>query len=299
MVDLSKAIPKYLEILEGRRLARFKQESFLVPKMEYASRMLERCVLCERRCRADRSGGKLGYCRAKGRLSVGGYYADSGNDLPPLCPNFNVFFLGCNLRCVFCQNHRTSQAVERPVKITERGLARIIDSRSLPRVLVFVGGEPTPQLPFILNILFYLRRNIPVMWHSNFFMSPEAMKFLKGVVDVYSPTLKFGNDACAKRLSGTKDYMAVVGRNLIAASEDSEVVVRHLVLPNHAECCSKPLLRFVAETLGDRVLVHLMGQYAPEWKAKNYPEIGKAIKKKEFSEIVSFAEGLGLNYIAE
>ena len=112
-------------------------------------------------------------------------------------------------------------------------------------------------LPAVNN----LNGNNPIMWNSSFYMSEGSMGLLKGMIDVYSPDFKYGNDECAKRLSDVGNYTGVISRNISQALEDAEVVLRHLVLPNHLECCSIPVLDHVSESYGDQVLVHLMDQY--------------------------------------
>jgi len=298
MADLEKAIPKYLEILRGKRKPRFKSEPRLDDKIQRSFAMLQNCALCERKCRVNRLDGKLGYCRAGGKLSISGNYIGN-EDLSFLSPSYDIFFLGCTLRCVFCQNPETSQVVESRKRISEESFAKMIDSRTRFRIISFAGGDPAPQLPFILKVLGHLEGNVPVLWHSSFYMSEEAMKLLQGTVDIYSPTFKYGNDECAKRLSGVKNYTAVVKRNIQMAFDDSEVVLRHLVMPNHLECCSKPILDYLAGIFGDRILIHLMDQYDPEWKAANYPDISKGLKRKEFRKVVDYAQKLGLNYVIE
>ncbi|MBU1180302.1 radical SAM protein [Patescibacteria group bacterium] len=297
-MNIEKAVPKYLAILRGERRPRFRSETHLDYKIEQALGMLKGCNLCERKCGADRTESELGFCRVSGQMSVSGSYIGC-NDLSLLCPSYDIFFLGCTLRCVFCQNWETSQAREPRKQISEKGLAKIVDSWSRFKIIDFVGGDPTPQLPFVLRVLSYLKKDAPVMWNSGFYMSTEAMELLRGVIDIYSPSFKYGNNRCAKRLSNVENYTEVIKRNLVVAFNDSEIILRHLVMPGHAECCSKPILRFVANNFGNKVLVHLMGQYTPEWKARNYREISRAIKKKEFEEVISYTEELGLNYIVE
>ena len=135
------------------------------------------------------------------------------------------------------------------------------------------------------------------MWNSSFYMALESMDLLKGIIDIYSPDFKYGNDGCAKRLSDVKNYTGIVSRNIQIAAKDSEVIIRHLVMPNHLECCSKPVLDCISEKYGDKVLVHLMDQYTPNWRAKQYPDINRTLRKKEFTEIVHYAEKKRLNFI--
>jgi putative pyruvate formate lyase activating enzyme len=176
-------------------------------------------------------------------------------------------------------------------------MAVLIDEHSECRNVNFVGGDPTPYLPFILDCLQYVNSNIPTLWNSNFYMSEKSMHLLGDVIDVYLSDWKYWNDECAERLSKVKNYQEVVRRNHDLAFNDSEVVIRHLVLPNHFECCTKNILKYIAENYGDKVIVNIMDQYKPVWKAHLYPDISGALTRKEFEKAVRWAEELGLNFI--
>ncbi|MBW2964075.1 radical SAM protein [Candidatus Woesearchaeota archaeon] len=294
------ALPAYSRILKGEGRPRFKElGSVLDGKTEAAFALLEDCVLCERECHADRTAGEPTYCRSGSGLSVAGHVQFDDGDLSFLLPSYAVFFLGCTVQCVYCQNWENSMGVAKKDRITEKRLARAIDLHRDCRNIDFVGGEPVPQLPFVLKTLGFVKRDVPVMWHSNFYASEVAMGLLEGVVDVYSPTFKYGNDDCAKRLSKADDYTCIVRRNLLFAAQDSDVLVRHLVLPNHLECCSRPVIDFIADNFGDSVLVHLMSQYEPVWKAAHFKDISRPLRQKEFREVVRYAKQKGLSYVAD
>lgn len=302
MVELSKALPKYAEILEGKRKPRFKTAS-LEGKIKEAFKMLESCNLCERVCGVDRTVGKLGYCRTESRLSVDAHYVDREEDLGFFVPIYNVFLLGCVLRCVFCQNYETSQVKCPREMITEKQLAKVIDSKSSCKIVGFVGGDPLQQLPFILKTLSFMEQDVPIMWNSSFYMTEKSMGLLRNTIDVYSPDFKYGMDECARRLSDVSNYTSVIKRNLLLAAEDSEMIIRHLVMPNHIDCCSKPVIDFIAGSFGDTVPVHLMYQYRPQWKVRKNPEkyqdINRKLRKKEFQEVLSYADKKGLTYVVE
>jgi putative pyruvate formate lyase activating enzyme len=158
----------------------------------------------------------------------------------------------------------------------------------------WVGGEPTPNLPFILAVLRECSADIPQVWNSNMYMTENSMKLLSGVVDVFLTDFKYGNDECARRLSNAPDYMRIVKRNHLIARESAEVIIRHLVLPGHIECCTRPALEWIAENL-QHVKVNVMGQYHPEYKAREYVEISRPIAGDEFGRSIEIAENLGLD----
>ena len=296
MEDLKKALPNYLKALEGKKKPRFKLNKKLNSKIKTAFKILESCELCERKCKVNRLKGKLGWCKVGAKPWISSYFEHYGEERF-FVPSFTIFFMGCTFSCQFCQNWTISQRVEAGEYIDEPELAKVIDRHSHCKNVNFVGGEPTPQLPFILKTLKQVRADIPTVWNSNFYMSEKSMGLLKGIVDVYLPDFKYGNDKCALRLSKVPNYWKIISRNHLLAFKDSEVVIRHLVLPDHFTCCTKPILDFIAENFKDKVVVNIMDQYSPQFKAMNYPEINRRLTLDEFEKVVKYAEKLGLNFI--
>ena len=161
----------------------------------------------------------------------------------------------------------------------------------------WVGGDPTPNLPYILKVLRFCRENIPQIWNSNMYCSLETMKLLDGVIDLYLTDFKYGNNKCAERLSKVKNYFEIVSRNHLIASKQAEITIRHLVLPNHTKCCSEKILKWISENIKENYVVNLMDQYRPEWNAYKYEEINRFLTENEFEEVVKTAEKLGINFI--
>ena len=264
-------------------------------KLEISKRMLEKCRFCERRCYVNREKGQKGYCGVL-KSKIASEFIHMGEE-PELVPSYTIFFSGCTFNCVFCQNWDISQYPEAGIYVEPRVMAKLIEQRKNNiKNLNWVGGEPTPNLPYILEVLSYSSVNLPVIWNSNMYMSEETMKLLNNIVDVYLTDFKYGNDDCAKKLSNIENYFNIVSRNHRIANQQCDVIIRHLVLPNHVECCSKPVLKWIAENLRN-VKVNVMAQYRPEHKAKEYPEINRRITKEEFDEAVNFAEELGLDLV--
>lgn len=292
-----KALPNYLKILAGEVGPRFKSLD-LSERVTEAFTILKDCELCSRRCRVDRTSGELGYCEAGDTAAVSSCFDHLGEE-PFLVPSFTIFFKSCTFACLFCQNWEISQVGQTGADyyVTESELAAAIDGHSYCRNVNFVGGEPTPWLPFILKTLQYVKSDIPVVWNSNFYMSGKSMELLRGVVDVYLSDLKYGNDRCAARLSDVPDYSRVVRENHLKAGQDAELVIRHLVLPGHVDCCTRPVLQFIAENMGDRVVVNLMDQYRPCYKAHQVSGLDRRITAEEFESCVDQATRLGLNFI--
>ena len=292
---MRKPLEHYEAVVSGKSKPKFKNLENLESRIKEALNVLKKCCLCERKCGVDRTQGKTGWCKVPNKMLVSSMFPHWGEEYF-LVPSFTVFFWSCTFACVFCQNWTISQRFERPKEISERELALYIDSCGCKNVN-FVGGEPTPYLPFILKTLKFVKSDIPVIWNSNFYMSEKSLSLLKGTIDLYLSDFKYGNNKCAWRLSGVKNYMEVVKRNHILAFHDSDLVIRHLVLPGHIQCCSKPVLDFISENFGKQVIVNIMSQYRPEYKAKNFPEISRCLSEEEFAEVLDYAKSLDLRFI--
>jgi putative pyruvate formate lyase activating enzyme len=293
-----KAIKNYLAILEGKKRPKFKDigKKELDKKIKVAFEILKKCELCERKCKVDRLKGELGWCKVGKEMRVSSYFEHYGEE-PFLIPSFTIFFISCTFSCQYCQNWTISQRIEKGNTIEEKELAKIIDSHTRCRNINFVGGDPTPYLPFVLKTLKYVKNDMPVIWNSNMYLSERGMNLLKGVIDIYLTDFKYGNDKCAERLSRVKNYCSIVKRNHLSARKDSEVVIRHLILPNHIFCCSKPILKWISKNFGRKVIVNIMDQFRPEFKAEKYKDIYRQVTNKEFKEVISYAEKLKLNFI--
>jgi putative pyruvate formate lyase activating enzyme len=160
----------------------------------------------------------------------------------------------------------------------------------------WVGGDPTPNLLYILQVLEKCEVNIPQVWNSNMYCSIETMKLLAGIIDVYLTDFKYGNDECAKRLSKVENYMKIVKRNHKIAHDAGEMIIRHLVLPNHIDCCSKPIIKWIAENLPNAT-VNIMAQYRPEYKAYEYNDISRPVLPEEVLQVKEYADKLGIHEI--
>ncbi len=255
------------------------EKSLLDLKIAIADRILENCHFCDRRCGVNRKKGKTGYCRTCAVSRYSSEFLHYGEE-PELVPSHTVFFSGCVFSCVYCQNWEISTNPDLGMPVLPRDFARIAAAkRGLgARNLNFV--TPTPHLHTILHILAEMRVNTPVVWNSNMYHSEEAAKLLCGVVDVYLGDFKYGNDECAKKYSNVDHYWDTVTRNFLCAYNDSEILLRQLVLPGHVECCTAPIIEWVRENIPE-VRFNLMFQYRPEYLAYRYPEINRLLTRSE------------------
>lgn len=291
--DARVALPDYFNILDSRGTAKFLDCKELEGKSEKADKILESCHFCERRCGANRKKGQKGVCGVL-ESRVSSEFTHMGEE-PELVPSYTIFFSGCTFKCVFCQNADISQHPESGAYIEPRVLANMIKKKATKNVN-WVGGDPTPNLAYILKVLTLVEKNIPQVWNSNMYLTEEAMQLLDGVIDLYLTDFKYGNDNCALKYSHAPRYFDIVSRNHLLARQQAELLIRHLVMPNHIECCTKPVLNWIAQNL-ENVRVNVMDQYRPEYKAHDFDEISHRLGWPEFSEALEYAKELGLDIV--
>jgi putative pyruvate formate lyase activating enzyme len=296
-VDLSSTTDDLWTVHRGGLSAHehAQEVSLLQLKTELARRLSSPCTICERRCRTMRSEGKAGHCGVL-EARVTSEFLHMGEE-PDLVPSYTVFFAGCTFDCVFCQNWDISTKPRSGEVIGPELLAQMIERRCAPagtaRNVNWVGGDPSSNLHYILETLGKCGANTPQVWNSNMYLTEESMALLEGVVDVYLTDFKYGNDDCALRFSNAPEYMRIVTRNHSMARSHAEMIIRHLVLPGHLECCTRPVLTWIASNLSE-VKVNVMAQYRPEHRAKDYPQLSRRLRASEYQEAVSIADDLGL-----
>jgi putative pyruvate formate lyase activating enzyme len=267
--------------------------SLLDLKIELADRLAAECQLCERRCCARRALGKAGACGVT-EPRISSAFLHHGEERE-LVPSFTIFFSGCNLECEFCQNADISTSPGSGKVMTPEACADLISSEELSsRNVNWVGGDPIPNVPFILQVLRVLRsrKPRPQVFNSNMFMTERTLALLNGLVDVYLADFKYGNDVCAYRLSKVEGYFGVVSRNHKLASHQAELLVRHLVLPGHVDCCSIPLMDWLREEIGP-VRLNVMDQYRPVHRAREHSDIARRPTSEEFMRAYRHAESIG------
>jgi putative pyruvate formate lyase activating enzyme len=271
--------------------------SLLDLKIELARRMITECHFCERACGIDRTKGETGFCGCDVQSRLSSEFLHMGEEAC-LVPSHTFFFTGCPFYCIYCQNWTISRKRDEGVPITGPQMAEIAKRRRVvekSRNVNLVGGDPTPNTHTVLEMLKALEVNVPIVWNSNMYMSEETMRLLDGCIDVYLTDFKYGNNDCANRLSKVENYWEVVTRNHVLARKNAELLIRHLVLPNHVECCSAPVIEWIGENLADGVRVNIMAQYRPEFEAFNMPDITRGVTSGEMEQVIALARERGLN----
>jgi putative pyruvate formate lyase activating enzyme len=274
------------------------KRSFVQLKVELAKKIVQSCEFCIRNCRVNRLAGKLGWCGIGNDFQVSTIFPHMGEE-PELVPSGTVFTIGCNLKCLHCQNWSISQRYEAGIRYIPERMAKAVErlKRMGCRNLNMVGGDPTPYLHRWLDTLNLVDVNIATVWNSNSYYSESTAKLLAGLVDVFLLDFKYGNNGCAERLSCAPQYWETCTRNHLFAQKHGELIIRVLILPGHNECCTRPILTWIAKNLGIDVRLNLMDQYRPEWKANQIPELRRRLTQNEFLEAKQIAKNHGLTNV--
>jgi putative pyruvate formate lyase activating enzyme len=262
---------------------------------------LSHCVLCERRCGADRREGvarRGDAARAPCGLGEATHcfkrHVSFGEEAE-LLPSYMVYFAGCNFRCAFCvQAPECFDPGCGPRVVADELANECVEAVAHgARTVNVLGGEPSLHLHTILELaaagLSLRGEPLPLVLNSNFYMTPEVIDQLEGVVTLYLADFKFGQEACAKTIAGVDRYWEVVTRNLLHARDQCEktgarLLVRHLVMPGHVECCTRPVVAWMRERLPE-VPFHVMDGYVPAWRAQNHPMLGRFVNANELAAV--------------
>lgn len=257
-------------------------------RAKIARGMLRVCNLCEKRCGVDRIAGERAPCGLNAETWCFKRHISFAEELE-LLPSYMVYFGGCNFRCKFCVQ---APKCFDPVLGTLVGagavaadFGRIIERGA--KTINLLGGEPTLHLHTILEIAAEAAerdpaRPLPLLINSNMYMTPEVIDLLDGVAAMYIADFKFGSDVCAHDLAGVERYVEVVTRNLPHAARTSEVLVRHLVMPGHIDCCLRPVVRWLAECMPEAPFT-LMTGYVPAYRASSggCGTLGRVLTREE------------------
>lgn len=275
------------------------------------------CLLCPRNCGADRERGKIGFCGTPDDIYVAKIMLHKWEE-PCICTGVGagtIFFSGCNMHCVYCQNAKISGGICGKVYSQDNLASEIIKLQEAGASCIeFV--TPTHYTDHIAKILKEVKPqlNIPVVWNSGGYEKPETLKFLNGLVDVYMPDLKYFSDDIALRYSHAPNYFEVatsainemlsqVGSPVFDGSGKLQkgVIIRHLVLPSHRRD-SMELLSALADRIGNpqKIILSLMSQYTPDFYIENHPDcscknLTRKITSFEYNSVLEHAINLGFD----
>ena len=269
-----------------------------------------RCTLCPRMCGVDRTAGQMGVCGMTDTLMVGRAALHFWEEpcLSGSRGSGTVFFSGCNLRCVFCQNYALS-TVHDGVAITAERLGEIfleLEAQGAHNVNLVTPTHYVPHIIKAINYAYSHRISIPFVYNCGGYESVETLKMLDGLIDIYLPDCKYDHPDYAARYSSARDYPKVVRaaiaemvRQCTPIEWDNDgmmrrgVIVRHLMLPGRMSE-TKEILRDLYDAYGDQIFISLMNQYTPLPHCSAFPELCRTITAEEYDEAVSFAQRIGI-----
>jgi putative pyruvate formate lyase activating enzyme len=262
-----------------------------------ARRALANCHLCAHYCGVNRLAGEFGRCHAGAAANFFLAQTELTDELE-LIPTFAVALSGCDLRCDFCitgaesWNPRAGTCFN-PEEMAAK--ARLALAGGAKTVMI-LGGEPTIHLPSVLEFVARVPDDAKLVWKTNAHGSAQARELLDGIFEVWLADYKFGNDDCAQRLAKVSDYTRTVRENLRWADAHSELIVRHLLMPGHLDCCWRPVAEWLAEYLPG-VKVNLRSGFWPAWKSSRHTELRGTASNDETTRAWHIAANLGLNLI--
>jgi putative pyruvate formate lyase activating enzyme len=272
-------------------------------------------MLCPRECRVDRNAGHLGYCGCGSDYNVGSVCIHQGEE-PPISGSYgicNVFFTGCNLQCLFCQNYQISRRRFRfkENKYTLEQVTDVIISfliRGIEAVGFVSPTHHSPHIKAIINRLNKLGYKPITVYNTNGYEKVEILKSFEGVIDVYLPDFKYFNPFISERYSDSQNYPDVAKKAIaemyrqkgstIVLNDKGQamtgMIIRHLVLPGQAKD-SINVLKWIAAELSSSVSISLMSQYYPIDCVANHPALGKRLSAEEYQDVLEALEDLGFN----
>ncbi len=270
----------------------------------------ENCLLCPRKCGINRSTGQTGVCGVSSEIKVARaalhYWEEpciSGKR-----GSGAVFFSGCSLHCVFCQNREISDGKEGKVISKERLSDIFIElaDKGANNINLVTPGQYIPDIVWAVNDAKSRGMKLPIIYNTSGYENVTELKLLEGIVDVYLPDFKYMDSTLSARYSRAKDYPSVAKQALSemvrqqpdVVIDDATgliqkgVIVRQLLLPGHVND-AKAVLKYLYDTYHDHVYISMMSQFTPI-ALKDYPEINRTVTKREYERLVNYALEIGI-----
>lgn len=300
-------------------------------EMEYYMKNLEKCTLCPRACTVNRLEGQKGRCHVSAELKVARAALHMWEE--PCISGKNgsgaVFFSGCSLGCLYCQNRAISGGESGAIISAER-LAEIfleLQEQKANNINLVTAGHYVPQVILALQRAKDQGLTIPIIYNSSGYEKAETIRRLEGLVDVYLPDFKYMEPELAAAYSHAPDYPEVAkaaiaemvrqcpqpsfadrkeNAALLSGTESQKkqpetenelitqgVIVRHLLLPGHVKN-AKAVVQYLHETYGDQIYISMMNQYTPVEAVADDPLLGRKVTKREYRRLLDFAEEIGV-----
>lgn len=269
------------------------------------------CTLCPRSCHVDREGGEKGFCQVSGtkiRVARAALHMWEEPCISGTEGSGTVFFSGCPLRCVYCQNRDIARAGAGK-EITVERLAQIfleLQEKGAENINLVTPTHYTPEIILAVRHARDCGLTLPVVYNCSGYEKTETLQTLEGIVDIYLTDFKYMDTQAAGKYSHAPDYPQAAGEALREMVRQQPVpvfdgkgmmkkgvVVRHLLLPGHLKN-AKAVVKYVYETYGNAVFLSLMSQYTPLSGMERWPELNRKVTRREYDRLLDFAVDLGV-----
>lgn len=270
----------------------------------------ENCLLCPRKCGINRSTGQTGVCGVSSEIKVAraAFHYWEEPCISGKRGSGAVFFSGCSLHCVFCQNREISDGKAGKVISKERlsDIFMELADKGANNINLVTPGQYIPDIVWAVNDAKSRGMKLPIIYNTSGYENVTELKLLEGIVDVYLPDFKYMDSTLSARYSRAKDYPSVAKQALSemvrqqpdVVIDDATgliqkgVIVRQLLLPGHVND-AKAVLKYLYDTYHDHVYISMMSQFTPI-ALKDYPEINRTVTRREYERLVDYALEIGI-----
>ena len=270
---------------------------------------LSKCDICPRKCGINREKDELGFCQMKDKIKIARYSLHYWEEpiISGETGSGTIFFSGCNLKCIFCQNYKiSSENIGKEISVERlKEICLELQNMGASNINLVTG---THFLPLIKEALILAKKEgltIPIVYNTSSYENVESLKEMEGLIDIYLPDLKYYDNKLAENFSLANNYFKIAtnaikemvrqtGKPVIENNIMKKgVIVRHLLLPNHLED-SKKIIKYLHDTYNKDIYISIMNQYTPIKKFDKYPELNRTLTDKEYDELVNYACDLNI-----
>lgn len=271
--------------------------------------LLEKCSLCPRQCKSNRLTGQTGYCGMTAEIKIARASLHMWEEpcISGSKGSGTVFFTGCPLKCVFCQNRNiaigstgTRISIERLAEIFQE-----LQGKGAHNINLVTPTHYVPQVAEALVLAKSKGLTIPIVYNTGSYENVETLRLLEGLVDIWLPDCKYYDKEIAAKYSNAPDYFEVANKAIEEMVRQSGapvfegelmkrgVIVRHMILPGHTKD-SRRIIENLYEKYGDSIYISIMNQYTPLSHMTHYPEINRRITVREYEKVVDYAISIGV-----
>ncbi len=283
--------------------------------IQYAVRklknVLKKCTLCPRQCRVNRLKNEKGFCHVGKNPVISSFNLHFGEE-PPISGyrgSGTIFFARCNLHCVFCQNYPISQLGHgREISVEELSQIMLkLQKQGAHNINLVTPTHFVPQIVEAYDLATRENLHLPLIYNSGGYESLETLKLLDGIVDIFMPDAKYGNDEKALKYSNAPNYWQInklVLKEMFRQAGNLKIneegiatkglIVRHLVLPENL-AASMEIFQFIAKEISHYTYISIMAQYHPAHLSYQFTELSRKITKKEYQKVLEIADKEGLH----